>query len=75
MTGRARYVDLGSLGCHTEALARYVVLDCLDGRYTLEHRAVPYDDGPLFREYEARQVPARAFLYRAFHGGRFHPSY
>lgn len=71
VTGRSRYVDLGSLGCHTEALARYVVLECADGRYTLEHRAVPYDDGPLFGAFEARQVPARAFLYKAFHGGRF----
>jgi len=71
LVGRSRYVDLGSLGCHTEALARYVVLECRDGRYTLEHKAVPYDDGPLFRDYEARLVPARAFLYKAFHGGRF----
>ena len=71
VVGQARYVDLGSLGCHTEALARYVVLECQGGRYTLEHRAAPYDDGPLFRDFEARQVPARAFLYKAFHGGRF----
>ena len=71
VAGRARYVDLGSLGCYTRALARYAVLECRDGRYTLEHRAVPYDDGPLFRDYEALQVPARAFLYKAFHGGRF----
>jgi hypothetical protein len=71
VTGRSRYVDLGSLGCYTEALARYVVLNCQDGRYTLEHRAVPYDDGPLFKDYEDRQVPERGFLYRAFFGGRF----
>ena len=69
--GQARYVDLGSLGCYTEALARYVVLECEEGRYTLEHRAAPYDDGPLYRDFEARQVPERAFLYRAFYGGRF----
>jgi predicted phosphodiesterase len=69
--GQARYVDLGSLGCHSEALARYVVLECEGGRYTLEHRAVPYDDGPLFRDFEARKVPERAFLYKAFYGGRF----
>jgi hypothetical protein len=34
-------------------------------------RAVPYDDEPLFRAFEERRVPERAFLYRAFFGGRF----
>jgi predicted phosphodiesterase len=71
VVGQARYVDLGSLGCHKVALARYVVIECREGRYTLEHKAVPYDDRPLFMDFEARQVPARAFLYKAFHGGRF----
>jgi putative phosphoesterase len=71
VTGRARYVNPGSLGCHREALARYLVLECCGGRYTVEQRAAPYDDGPLFEAFERRRVPERAFLYRAFFGGRY----
>jgi predicted phosphodiesterase len=69
--GRARYVNPGALGCHHEALARYVMLDCSAGRYTLAPRAVPYDDRPLFVAFEQRKVPERAFLYGVFFGGRF----
>jgi hypothetical protein len=69
--GRAQYVNPGALGCYREALARYVVLDCTAGRYTVEQRAVPYDDRPLFDAFERRQVPERALLYQAFFGGRF----
>jgi putative phosphoesterase len=69
--GQARYVNPGSLGCHREALACYLVLECRGGCYTLEQRAVPYDDRPLFETFERRRVPERAFLYRAFFGGRY----
>ena len=71
VTGQARYANPGSLGCHHEALARYLVLTCSQGRYTLEQRAVPYDDGPLFEAFERRQAPERTFLYEAFFGSRY----
>jgi predicted phosphodiesterase len=70
--GRARYVNPGSLGCHDKAVARYCVVEFQQGRYTVEHRAVSYDDTALFRTFERRDVPERQFIYRAFFGGRFH---
>jgi predicted phosphodiesterase len=64
--GRAHYVNAGSLGCHAEPVARYVILDTRAGEYTLDHRAVPYDPSPLFADLERRQVPAREFIQRTF---------
>lgn len=69
--GRARYVNPGSLGCCTQAIARYCVAEFHRGQYTVAHRAVAYDDAALFRAFEARHVPARQFIYEAFFGGRF----
>lgn len=69
--GRARYVNPGSLGCTSHAVARYSVVEFGRGTYHLEHRCVPYDDAELWNAFEARRVPERAFIYRAFFGGRF----
>jgi predicted phosphodiesterase len=69
--GRVRYVSPGSLGCYQEPLARYCLATFGRGQCDVEMRAVPYDDEPLFRAFEERRVPERAFLYRAFFGGRF----
>jgi putative phosphoesterase len=69
--GRARYVNPGSLGCAPTAVARYCLIGVEDGRWRLSHHQVPYDDAPLYQAFEARAVPERAFLYRAFFGGRF----
>lgn len=69
--GRARYINPGSLGCYTTALARYTIVECQQGRYTVEHRQASYDDGALLRVFEQRQVPERSLIYRAFFGGRF----
>jgi hypothetical protein len=67
LTGRARYVNPGSLGCHTAPLARYTLVETWpDGSYTLEHRAVPYDATPLFVEMERRQAPDRELIRRVF---------
>jgi hypothetical protein len=71
LEGQARYVNPGSLGCAPEPLARYALVDYQRGNYRLENRAVPYDDGELFRAFEDRRVPERAFIYRALLGGRF----
>jgi predicted phosphodiesterase len=71
LQGRARYVNPGSLGCYHRATARYCVVELRRGRYTVEHRAVPYHDRELFDAFEQRDVPERAFIYRAFLGGRF----
>jgi len=69
--GRARYVNPGSLGCHTIAVARYCVVELGRRGFTVQHRQASYDDRALFRAFEERAVPERGFIYRAFFGGRW----
>ena len=71
MVSKARYVNPGSLGCHTEPVARFAVLVCREKRYELEVRSISYDDSALFREFEKREVPEREFIIRAFFGDRY----
>ncbi len=67
--GRTRYLNPGSLGCHDQPLARFAILTvATDGRYDIAHRALPYDDRDLFRQFVARDVPERAFLCKTFFG-------
>ena len=71
MQGASRYINPGSLGCYYEPLARYTVAEFEgDGRYTITHKAVPYDDASLRQAFATREVPDRALLWRAFFGGR-----
>jgi hypothetical protein len=47
------------------------VVEFHSGRYHIEKRGVLYDDIALYQAFEQRRVPERAFIYRAFFGGRF----
>jgi predicted phosphodiesterase len=69
--GRIRYVNPGSAGCFSGAVARYAVVNLSRGSYTIEHRQVSYDDAELYHEFEQRHVPERKFIYQTFFGGRF----
>jgi predicted phosphodiesterase len=69
--GRARYINPGSLGCAPIARARYCLVDLANGQWQVTHCSIPYDDTPLYATFEQRFVPERAFIYRAFFGGRF----
>ena len=60
----------GSLGCHTEPIARFAMLTCRKNRYKLKMYRIPYDDRALFEQFERRTVPERDFIYRAFLGGK-----
>jgi len=71
--GKARYINPGSLGCYDKAIARFAVVTFWKGHYAVEYRHIPYDDTVLFDAFEARQVPEREFIYRAFFGGRWQP--
>lgn len=71
LVGAARYVNPGSAGCQPLPLARFALLECARGSYTVEHRAVPYDDDVLRRAFADRAVPAVGFLHRAFYGNRW----
>ena len=74
LVGKARYVNPGSLGCHSEAIARFAIVACESGSYELEMRHVRYDDSALFQEFERRDVPHRQFIYKAFFNGRNVPT-
>jgi hypothetical protein len=65
------YVNPGSLGCAPQPLARYTLAEFKKATYTIQHHSVPYDDSTLWPAFEARQVPERHFLARAFFAGRF----
>jgi len=73
LKGHARYVNPGSLGCYSQAVARYCVMEFHRGQYKVEHRGVPYDDAELPKTFERRGVPEREFIYRTFFGGRLQP--
>jgi predicted phosphodiesterase len=65
ISGRARYINPGALGCHP-ATARFVTLTIADGACHVAHHAAPYDSAPVFHAFEHRQVPERAFIMRTF---------
>ena len=66
-SGRARYINPGSLGCGPEALARFVVVASgLADALTIHHYAVPYDRTPLHEALIRRDVPGHEFLRAAF---------
>jgi putative phosphoesterase len=71
LTGRTRYVNPGSLGCHIENTARYCVAEFRNGKCMLEYHSVQYDGRELFQAFESREVPGRQFIYQMFFGGRF----
>lgn len=67
ITGRARYLNPGSLGCHSEAIARYIILEIdEDSEYRVTRCMVPYDDYSVFEELETRKVPDRETILRCF---------
>ena len=70
LQGRARYINPGALGCYEKAEARYTVVMLENGKWSIEHRSVPYDDTALFEAYQTRNVTERAFLCQTFLGGR-----
>lgn len=69
LQGRARYVNIGTLGCCSRPIARYgILIIAEDGTYRLAKRAVPYDQTDLFRQFLDRDVPEREFVCRAILG-------
>ena len=67
MVGKARYLSPGSLGCYSEAVARYLILEIdNDSECRITKHMVPYDDTSIFAELERRKVPARETICRSF---------
>lgn len=71
MKGKARYINPGSLGCCSQASARYTIAEFVDGQVDIQHCSVLYDDKELHEAFEERKVPERGFIYKVFFGGRF----
>lgn len=71
--GAARYVNPGSLGCAVTAVARYSVVTCEHGTFSLSHRAIPYEDDSLQAAFVQRNVPEREFINKVFFGNRLSP--
>jgi predicted phosphodiesterase len=62
-----RYVNPGALGCSTEPLARFALVEVKQGgSYSLTLHAEPYDPTPVFDALEQRHVPAREFIRQTF---------
>lgn len=67
LTGNARYINPGSLGCHVEPVARFAVLEVdRDGAVNVSFHQEPYDPTPLLRALETRDVPDRKLIRQAF---------
>jgi predicted phosphodiesterase len=68
VTGRARYVNPGALGCSVEPAARYAIVEIANGRIDVALCAAPYDDTELIHAFVQREVPERDFILRTFFG-------
>lgn len=66
-TSRARYINPGSLGCGSGALARFTIVECEPvGSPAIHHHAIPYDRTPLHEALVRRDVPAHEFIRETF---------
>ncbi len=65
------FIGLPSSGAYPTPQAPYTLVDVHGADYHITHKTTAYDDHLLYADMEAKQVPAREFLYRAFYGGRF----
>lgn len=66
ITGRSRYVNLGSAGCYHDPEVRLGILTVTDEALNLEKYSLPYDDDGLMEAFEEREVPAREFITKNF---------
>lgn len=69
-TGKARYINPGSLGCASVAEARYTVVELDNGDYQVHHHSIPYDDALLAAAFRERAVPERVLINQFFFGSR-----
>ena len=71
LQGKSRFTNPGSLGCQKTAVAPYLIFEVSNGISDIRKGGVPYDDNVLIEAFESRDVPERAFIYKAFFGSRF----
>lgn len=67
VSGRARYVNPGSLGCSPDPVARYALIDAeRNGPARIALRLAAYDPAPLHAAMRDRDVTERDFLLATF---------
>ena len=66
--GKKLYVDIGSLGCNHENMAKGTLLTVSGGGMKIEDVRVPYDKQRLFDAMEARHIERGDFIAREFFG-------
>jgi len=66
ITGKSRYVNLGSAECFNKAEVRIGIIEIRNNEYTLEKLNIPYVDDGFMEAFDIRQVPARDLIRQAF---------
>lgn len=67
VTGRARYINPGALGCHPSRGARFALIDGdAEGGTSISLHSAPYDASSVFRDMIERQVPEAEFILKTF---------
>ncbi len=64
------YLNPGSLGCNSKAVAPYSILDIKSDEIIVHNEAVAYDNAGFLESYERLQVPDRDFILNVFHGNQ-----
>ncbi|MDD3831485.1 MAG: metallophosphoesterase family protein [Clostridia bacterium] len=58
IVGRKSYIDVGSVGCHKQALAKGIIITIDDnGDYSIDRVSTPYDRPAVYRIMKERGVP------------------
>ena len=66
ITGKKRYINLGSSGCNNKAEVRLGIIDIEGDMIKIEKLSVKYDDKGLMKAFENRKVPDREFITKNF---------
>lgn len=66
-SGRCRYLDPGSLGAVPDPVARWILASFNGGKMHVEKRAIAYDRGPLWSDFDELKVPARTEIIDRFY--------
>ena len=66
ITGRMRYLNLGSAGCYHKSVARAATIELHSGMLHIDKVFLDYEDKNLMSAFDDRKVPARDFIRRVF---------
>ena len=64
--GRKRYINPGSVGCHTGNYAKLSVVEIRDNSYDVHHYRIKYNKQSLLSDMTTREVPDKEFICKTF---------